>query len=83
MMEVIMNNLEAAKEAEEKAAASGGAASGGAVKVAANKSGLASETIFNMMGAYCEMGQGTEAVKKCKAKFGFDITLKKGGKPAA
>jgi 3-hydroxyacyl-CoA dehydrogenase/3a,7a,12a-trihydroxy-5b-cholest-24-enoyl-CoA hydratase len=83
MMEVIMNNLEAAKEAEEKAAASGGAAAGGEVKVAANKSGLASETIFNMMGAYCEMGQGKDAVAKCKAKFGFDITLKKGGKPAA
>lgn len=51
-----MNNLEAAKEAEEKAAASGGSADGGAVKLPANKSGLASESIFNMMGAYCAMG---------------------------
>jgi hypothetical protein len=77
MMEVIMNNLEAEKEAEEKAQAAGGS-----VKVAENKSGLASESIFNMMGAYCTMGEAKDAVKKCNAVFGFDITLKKGGKPA-
>jgi len=85
MMEVIMNNLEAAKEAEEAAAASapaGGAATGGAaIVIPKNESGLASETIFNMMGAYCAMGEGKEAVKKANAVFGFDVTLKKGQKP--
>jgi hypothetical protein len=34
-----------------------------------------------MMGAYCEMGQGAEAVKKANGTFGFDVVLKKGGKP--
>lgn len=49
-----MNNLEAVKEAEEAAAKSGGSApSGGAANVPKNESGLASETIFNMMGVYC------------------------------
>jgi len=82
MMEVIMNNLEAAKEAEEAAAASGGAAAGGAAaSVPKNESGLASETIFNMMGAYCKMGQAGDAIKKANATFGFDVTLKKGQKP--
>jgi len=68
MMEVIMNNLEATKEAEEAAAASapaGGAAAG----VPKNESGLASETIFNMMGAYCDQGEGASAVKTANATF--------------
>ena len=77
MMEVIMNNLEAAQEA----AAAGAPAAGGAVNIPKNESGLASETIFNMMGAYCDMGQGADAVKKANATFGFDVTLKKGQKP--
>jgi len=85
MMEVIMNNLEASKEAEEAAAASapagGAAAAGGAIKIAKNESGLASESIFNMMGAFCDMGEGKDAVKKANATFGFDVTLKKGQKP--
>lgn len=34
-----------------------------------------------MMGIYCDQGQGADAVKKCKATYGFDIVLKKGGKP--
>ena len=77
-----MNNLEAAKEAEDAAAASGGAAAGGAAaSVPKNESGLASETIFNMMGAYCKMGQAGDAIKKANATFGFDVTLKKGQKP--
>jgi len=77
MMEVIMNNLEAAQEA----AAAGAPAAGGAVNIPKNESGLASETIFNMMGAYCAMGEGGDAVKKANATFGFDVTLKKGQKP--
>ena len=42
MMEVIMNNIEKAKEAE----------AAGASAAPVNKSGLASEGIFHMMGAY-------------------------------
>lgn len=34
-----------------------------------------------MMGAFCEMGEAAEAIKKANATFGFDITLKKGQKP--
>jgi len=71
MMEVIMNNLEASQEAE----AAGGAAAGG---VAKNESGLGSETLFNMMAAYCDKGEAKDAIKKANGVFGFDITLKKG-----
>lgn len=74
-----MTNLEAAQEAEAAGSPAAGAA--GSVNVPKNESGLASETIFNMMGAYCAMGEGASAVKTANATFGFDVTLKKGGKP--
>jgi len=73
MMEVIMTNME--KEKEREAAA--------AQAAPANKSGLASEGIFNMMGAYLDAGNGKEAVAKVKAVLGFHILKKKGEKKPA
>lgn len=73
MMETIMTNIEKAKEAEAAAATA----------APANKSGLASEGIFNMMGAYLDAGHGKEAVAKVKAVLGFNILTKKGAKKPA
>jgi len=73
MMEVIMNNVEKAKEAEAAAAAA----------VPVNKSGLTSEGIFAMMGAYLDGGNGADAVGKVKAVLGFNILKKKGDKKPA
>ena len=75
MMEMVMSNMEADREAAEKAASAAPAAP-------VNKSGLASESIFNLMGMYLSRGEGTSACKTCKAVYGFNILLKKGGKPA-
>lgn len=69
-----MNNLEKEKEA---AASS----SSGAQASSVNKSGLVSETIFNMMGAYLNAGQGKDLIPKVNAVLGFNITKKKGAKP--
>lgn len=71
MMEVIMNNMEQEKEREAAAA-----------QAAPPKSGLASEEIFNMMGAYLDGGHGKDAVGKVKAVLGFNILKKKGAKPS-
>lgn len=73
MMEVIMNNIEKAKEAEAAAATA----------APVNKSGLASEGIFAMMGAYLDGGHGKDAVAKVKAVLGFHILKKKGDKKPA
>ena len=72
MMEVIMNNME--KEKAREAAE--------AQAPPASKSGLASEGIFNMMGAYLDAGHGKDAVAKVKAVLGFHILKKKGAKPS-
>lgn len=63
-----MNNVEKAKEAEAAAATA----------PPVNKSGLASEGIFAMMGAYLDGGHGKDAVSKVKAVLGFHILAKKG-----
>lgn len=73
MMEIIMTNIEKAKEAEAAAA----------VAAPVNKSGLASEGIFAMMGAYLDGGHGGDAVAKAKAVLGFHILKKKGDKKPA
>lgn len=75
MMEMVMSNMEAEREAAEKAGPAESAAP-------VNKSGLGSESIFNLMGMYLSKGEGASAVKTCKAIYGFNILLKKGGKPA-
>lgn len=72
MMELIMTNLEKVKEQK--------AAQGSAP--AAPKSGLASEGIFDMMKVYLGKGEGKHLIPKVKAVFGFEITPKKGAKPA-
>lgn len=68
-MEIIMNNLEKAKEEAQAPA------------TAAPASGLVSETIFKMMQVYLDKGEGKDLVPKVQAVFGFDITKKKGAKP--
>lgn len=66
-----MNNLENKMEAKKAA-----------TPVAAPSSGLKSEKIFNMMATYLERGEGKTTVPKVSAVFGFEITPKKGAKPA-
>lgn len=75
MMEMVMSNMEADREAAEAAATAEPAAP-------VNKSGLGSESIFNLMGMFLSKGEGASAIKTCKAVYGFNILLKKGGKPA-
>jgi hypothetical protein len=77
MMEIIMVNLEKQKEAEEAAAKSGGGGGG----LPANKSGLQSENIFNLMSAFLAAGHGADVIKKVNGTFGFNVLKKKGGKP--
>lgn len=79
MMEVIMVNLE--KQKEEAEAAAKAAAKPAAAPV--NKSGLASENIFNLMSAFLAGGHGADIIKKVNGTFGFNVLLKKGGKPVA
>lgn len=69
MMEIIMTNLEKAKEQQATAAP------------AAPASGLVSENIFNMMKVYLARGEGKPLIPKVNAVFGFEITKKKGAKP--
>ena len=71
MMEVVMNNLEKAKEQAAAAQAA----------PATPSTGLESELIFNMMKNFLARGEGTEIIKKVNAVFGFEITKKKGQKP--
>lgn len=71
MMQTIMNNLENKMEAKKAA-----------TPAAAPSSGLKSEKIFNMMATYLERGEGKTTVPKVSAVFGFEITPKKGAKPA-
>jgi len=47
----------------------------------ANKSGLQSESIFNLMSAFLQAGHGPSIIPKVKATFAFNILKKKGGKP--
>ena len=72
-----MVNLEKQKEAEEAAAKAKPAAA------AVNKSGLASENIFNLMSAFLAGGHGADIIKKVNGTYGFNVLLKKGGKPVA
>ena len=44
-------------------------------------SGTRSEIVFQLMKAYLAKGEGKDIVPKVKAKFGFNILAKKGGKP--
>lgn len=67
-----MTNLEN-KKAKAPAAAPAKAAS----------SGLKSDNIFSLMGAYLDLGEGKDAVAKVQATFCFEITPKKGAKPVA
>jgi 3-hydroxyacyl-CoA dehydrogenase/3a,7a,12a-trihydroxy-5b-cholest-24-enoyl-CoA hydratase len=69
MMELIMTNLEKVKE--EKASAP-----------SAPKSGLVSEQIFDMMKVFLGRGEGKHLIPKVNAVFSFEITPKKGAKPA-
>ena len=66
MMEIIMTNLETAKDNASSAAA------------AKPSSGLVSEKIFQMMKVYLARGEGKELPKKVAAVFGFNINKKKG-----
>ena len=72
-----MVNLEKQKEADEAAAKSGGGGGG----LPANKSGLQSENIFNLMAAFLAAGHGADVIKKVNGTFGFNVLKKKGGKP--
>ena len=71
MMAIIMNNVEAAKEAAEAKKTA----------VPEPKSGLVSETIFAMMSNYLALGHGKTLIPKVNAVLGFEITKKKGQKP--
>lgn len=74
MMQIIMKNLEDVQEKKKASAAP--------AKAAAPSSGLKSEAIFNMMANYLARGEGKATVPKVSAIFGFEITPKKGAKPA-
>jgi len=74
MMQVIMKNLEEVQNKKKAQAAP--------AKAAAPSSGLKSEGIFNMMANYLARGEGKATVPKVSAVFGFEITPKKGAKPA-
>lgn len=71
MMAIIMNNVEAAKEA----------AAAKATAPPTPKSGLVSESIFAMMDVFLQRGEGKPLIPKVNAIFGFEITKKKGQKP--
>ena len=73
-----MNNIEAKQQAKAAAAAAKPAAGA----AAAGGSGLKSEGIFAMMSAYLEGGHGKALIPKVDSIFGFQITPKKGAKPA-
>lgn len=77
MMATVMTNLEAKQQAKAAAAAAKPAAA-----PAAGGSGLKSEGIFGMMSAYLDGGHGKALIPKVDAIFGFQITPKKGAKPA-
>eukprot|EP00356_Strombidium_inclinatum_P009102 CAMPEP_0170488198 /NCGR_PEP_ID=MMETSP0208-20121228/6809_1 /TAXON_ID=197538 /ORGANISM="Strombidium inclinatum, Strain S3" /LENGTH=454 /DNA_ID=CAMNT_0010762703 /DNA_START=29 /DNA_END=1393 /DNA_ORIENTATION=- len=77
MLEIVMNNLDNIKEAAAKEAAA--APAGGSFT---NKSGLVSETIFEIMKIFLERGEGKDLIAKVGAVYGFDIVTKKNGKPA-
>lgn len=46
-------------------------------------SGLKSEIYFKLMNEHLAQGNGADIIKKVGATFGFEITPKKGAKPAA
>jgi len=81
MMEIIMVNLEKQKEAEAAAAKAKAAASNPAALLA--KGGLKSDSIFTLMSAYLAGGYGKDIVAKVNGTYGFNVILKKGGKPVA
>jgi len=74
MLEIVMNNLENIKAAQQAPAAV-------AASTFTNKSGYVSETIFELMKIFMERGEGKHLVSKVNAVYGFDITAKKNGKP--
>mgnify|MGYP003706693321 CR=1 FL=1 len=68
-LEIIMNNMEKAKE------------QAAATPAAQPSSGLKAEGIFSMMKEFLARGEGKALIPKVSAVFGFEITKKKGEKP--